>query len=109
MQLLYVYKSKQISTIKIYKIFKLNPDEKELLNISEMRKVIGNLKKYDSVIISKPDKSKSCLVWMFFDKTDYINKIQEIIGDKKLLGPANKFDYINKVEDGIVKIFKNLL
>ena len=45
MQLLYVYKSKQILTIKIYKIFNQKPDEKELLNISEMRKVIGNLKK----------------------------------------------------------------
>ena len=80
-----------------------------MLNISEIRKVIGNLKKDDSVIISKPDKGNGCVI---LDKTDYTNKMQEIIGDKTkftLLGPANKFDNINKVEDEIVKILKNLL
>ena len=74
-----------------------------------MRKVIGILKKGDSMIISKPDKGNGCVV---LDKTDYINKMQEIIDDKTkftLLGPANNFDNINKVQDEIVKILKNLL
>ena len=92
-----------------YNYCKLKSDESEVLNISEIRKVIGNLKKDDSVIISKPDKGNGCVI---LDKTDYTNKMQEIIGDKTkftLLGPANKFDNINKVEDEIVKILKNLL
>ena len=62
-----------------------------------MRKAIDNLKKDDSVTISKPDKGNGCVV---LDKTDYINKMQEIIDDKTkftLLGPANNFDNINKV------------
>ena len=74
-----------------------------------MKKVISNLKKDDSVIILKPDKSKGCVV---LDKTDYINKMQQIIGDKTkftLLRPANKFDNINKVYNEIVKILKSLL
>ena len=34
-----------------YNYCKLKPDKSELLNVSEMRKVVGNLKKDDSVII----------------------------------------------------------
>ena len=61
------------------------------------------------MIVSKPDKGNGCVV---LDKTDYVNKIYEIIGDTTkftLLWPANKFDNINKVEDEIVKVLKNIL
>ena len=46
------------------------------------------------MIISKPDKGNGCVV---LDKTDYINKMYEIIGKKTkftLLGPANMFENI---------------
>ena len=55
------------------------------------------MKKDDSVRISKPDKGNGCVV---LNKTDFINKLHEIIEDKTkftFLGPANKFDNINKV------------
>ena len=61
------------------------------------------------MVILKPDKRNGCVV---LDKIDYINKMHEIVGETTKftqLGPANKFDNINKVEDEIVKILKNLL
>ena len=61
------------------------------------------------MIISNPDKGNACVI---LDKTDHLIKLYEIIDDTTkftLFGPANKFDNISKIEDKIVKVFKNLL
>lgn len=66
-----------------------------MLNVSEISNVIRNLKKDDSVVISKPEKGNGFVV---FDKTDYVNKMHKIVGDTTkftLLTLAKKFDNIN--------------
>ena len=60
------------------------------------------------MIISKPDKGNSCVI---LEKTDYFTNMYEINYDTikfTLVGSANKLDNINKVDDEIIKVYKNL-
>ena len=92
-----------------YNYCKLKPDKSNLLDVSEIRKIIRNLKNDENIIISKPDKGSGCVI---LNKSDYVDKIHDIISDKtkfRLLGPSSKFDNTEKVEKEIVKVLKQLL
>ena len=88
---------------------KSKPDTSSLLDSSEIRNIVKELKNDNSLIISKPDKRNCCVL---MNKSDYLDKMNDIISDSskfKLLGPAKEFDNIDKVETKIVKFMKQLL
>ena len=64
---------------------KLKPNNSELLNVSEVINVIRNLKKDDTVIISRTDKGNGCVI---LDKSYFLSKMYEIIdGTTKFVKP----------------------
>ena len=92
-----------------YKYCKLKPDKSKLLDMSEIRKVIKNLKNDENIIISKADKVNVCVI---LNKSVYLDKMQHIISDTtklKLLGTSKKFDNTEKVENRIMKVLKQFL
>ena len=92
-----------------YNYSKSKPDKSSLLDFSEIRKVIKDLKNDNNLIITKPDKGNGCVL---LNKSDYLGKMNDIMSDStkfNLLGKATEVDNIDKVEMEIIKFLKQLL
>ena len=79
------------------------------MDTSEIRSIVKSLKNDNNLIITKPDKGNGCVL---MNKTDYLQKMDAIISDPSkfnLLGPAEQYDKIDKVEKEINKFLKHLL
>ena len=61
-----------------YNYSKSKPEKSSLLNLSEIRKVVQDLKNDSSLIISKPDKGNGCVI---MNRSDYLEKMNVIVGD----------------------------
>ena len=73
-----------------YNYCKLKSDINNIVDMSEIRQVVKNLKNDENIIISKPDKGNGCVI---LNKCDYLHKIQHIISDAtnlRLLGPSKQ-------------------
>ena len=81
-----------------YNYSKSKPEKSSLLDFSEIRKVIKDLKNDNNLIITKPDKGNGCVL---LNKSDYLGKMNNIMSDStkfNLLGKATEVDNIDKVE-----------
>ena len=91
----------------VYSYSKSKPEKSSLLDFSEIRKVIEELKNVNNLIITKPDKGNDCVL---MNKSDYLGKMNDIISDStkfNYLGKATEVDNIDKVESK--KFLKQLL
>ena len=94
-------------TALAHNCYELKPDKSVLFSVSEKRNVIWNIKKRWFCDIFKAWQRLGVLY-----KTDYINKIHEIIGvvtKFTLHGQAKKFVDIKKLRMKMKKILKSLL
>ena len=77
--------------------------------IKELRQSLVELKRNDSIIITKPDKGSGTVI---MDKTEYLNKMQEIIQDNtkfEHIGPVLTKDKTAKREEELRKFLWNLV
>ena len=93
----------------VYNYSKTKLEKSSLLDFSEKRKIIRELKKDNNLIVTKPEKGNGCVL---MNKSEYLEKINDIISDStkfKLLGKAKELDNIDKVESETIKFLKQLL
>ena len=93
----------------VYNYSKTKLEKSSLLDFSEKKKIIRELKKDNNLIVTKPEEGNGCVL---MNKSEYLEKINDIISYStkfKLLGKAKELDNIDKVESETIKFLKQLL
>ena len=81
-----------------YSYSKSKPEIRSLLEFSEIRKIVKELKNDNNLISAKSDKGNGCVL---MNKSDYLEKVYVVIDDSskfKLLDSAKELNNIDKVK-----------
>ena len=84
-------------------------DSRDFTMHKECFRAINRLRKYDGVIITKPDKGSGVVL---LNKSDYIDKLKEILDDQskfKRLGPVSSNDNTASIESRLQKRLLDLV
>ena len=93
----------------VYNYSKTKLEKSSLLDFSEKRKIIRELKKDNNLIVTKPEKGNGCVL---MNKSEYLEKINDIISNStkfKFLGEVKQLDNIDIAKSKIFKFLKQLL